>query len=609
MSFIFNPHPYEDTTAVNHLENMPEVLSGCCFGYDAVAAKIAQLISENGIVCMDGNSAADFGRMVKNVSNCAAPKKIKYEAVCVDDIFKDSKTLHKELEYFLPENLEDDPAQIFGKIYNKPYHSLYDEAKLAELLKKLESAKKNGEKILLYGHGAASEDFQKLADKILFLDITNKVMFERIRGGAYTAMGDKEGLSTGLQFRRIYYIDFQIAVHLREQLIADDKLDYYLTSDHDYDTMIIEHKAMKKLLAELVKRPLRCRPFYAQGVWGGYYLMDARHLPREQFKNIAWSVDMNGMDQATVIQLDDKHQFVLPFLTIIEEYPDEILGPEIHKMAGKYFPIRFSYDDTFHSAGNMSIQCHPGDEFCKSHFNEFGRQDEGYYIVLAGHDAKTYLGLKNGVSVEQFMEKAKQSEKDHKQFDHDQYVNSVKSFPGRQFMIPGGTIHSSGRNQLVMEIGSQVMGSYTFKQYDYCRMDLNGTPRPIHTKYGEQVLNPERTADFVAERLVQEPRLINKGEGWEEYCVGEDPLVYYSCRQLKFADKAEGNTNGRFHVFVLVDGQKVTIRSKKNHEQCYHADYLDVVVVPADMGEYEVINDDPIKQPVVLYKVQVKENK
>jgi len=79
---------------------------------------------------------------------------------------------------------------------------------------------------------------------------------------------------------------------------------------------------------------------------------------------------------------------------------------------GRLFPIRFSYDDTFHSSGNMSIQCHPGDAFCKSHFGEYGRQDEGYYVVATGHDAKTYLGFKNGVKVDDFCDMARKSETD-----------------------------------------------------------------------------------------------------------------------------------------------------------------------------------------------------
>jgi mannose-6-phosphate isomerase len=150
-----------------------------------------------------------------------------------------------------------------------------------------------------------------------------------------------------------------------------------------------------------------------------------------------------------------------------------------------------------------------------------------------------------------------------------------------------------------------TVGSYTFKLYDYLRKDLDGNPRPIHSYHGKRVLATERDADFVRERLCKAPRLLEKGDGWEEYVVGEDPLVYYSCRQLRFPKKAEGDTKGRFHVIALVDGEKVTVRSKADSSLCYHLDYLDIVVVPASVGAYEIVND--CNQPVVVYKVLVRE--
>ena len=116
--------------------------------------------------------------------------------------------------------------------------------------------------------------------------------------------------------------------------------------------------------------------------------------------------------------------------------------------------------------------------------------------------------------------------------DYENYVNEVESMPGRPLLIPGGTIHVSGRNQLILEIGSLTMGSYTFKLYDYLREDLDGKPRPIHSYYGEQVLKEERTEKFVYEHLVKEHMLLHRGEGYEEYMVGEDELVYYSTRRL-----------------------------------------------------------------------------
>ena len=72
------------------------------------------------------------------------------------------------------------------------------------------------------------------------------------------------------------------------------------------------------------------------------------------------------------------------------------------------------------------------------------------------------------------MELAEKSQKEELDIDYTKYVNAEESIPGKQFMIPAGTIHSSGRNQLILELGSLTIGSYTYKIYDYNRKDKNG---------------------------------------------------------------------------------------------------------------------------------------
>ena len=205
-------------------------------------------------------------------------------------------------------------------------------------------------------------------------------------------------------------------------------------------------------------------------------MQHARKLPN-QFKNIAWIFDLIPMEVSILIQLGGG-LMEMPFFTFVQCQGDAILGTQIKERFGGYFPIRFNYDDTFHSNGNMSIQVHPPGEYCMETFNELGTQDEGYYVVATGHGARTYCGLKEGVSKKEFFEKIRESEREHTKVDYQNYVNAVESKPGRQFLIPGGTIHASGRNQLILEIGSLTMGSYTFKLYDYLRKDLDGKPRP-----------------------------------------------------------------------------------------------------------------------------------
>jgi mannose-6-phosphate isomerase class I len=172
-------------------------------------------------------------------------------------------------------------------------------------------------------------------------------------------------------------------------------------------------------------------------------------------------------------------------------------------------------------------------------------------------------------------------------------------------MLPAGTIHASGRNQLILEIGSLTIGSYTYKMYDYLRKDLDGNLRPIHTFHGDKVLKRECKEKWVSENLIQPRRIIRQDEGWTEYIVGEHDLLYFSLRNIVFSEKYEDEAADRFHVLVLVDGEKVLIRSKSDHSRYFRQNFLEMVIIPANFGPYEVINDEG--GVVTMHKTILKE--
>lgn len=45
--------------------------------------------------------------------------------------------------------------------------------------------------------------------------------------------------------------------------------------------------------------------------------------------------------------------------TLVQSQGPKLMGKRSVDAFGYYFPVRFNYDDTYHSNGNMSIQCHP----------------------------------------------------------------------------------------------------------------------------------------------------------------------------------------------------------------------------------------------------------
>ena len=231
-------------------------------------------------------------------------------------------------------------------------------------------------------------------------------------------------------------------------------------------------------------------------------------------------------------------------------------------------------------------------------------------MVITGHDAKTFIGFRDNADIPQFFRDIEAADTEHKPVDYLKYVSYEESRPGLQVMLPAGTIHSSGRNQVILEIGSLTIGSYTYKMYDYLRLDFDGKQRPIHTRLGEINVNQERRTSVIhdpasKDYIVQKPRLAASGEGWEEYIVGENEQLYFSLLRLEFEKTCIQETNGLFHVLTLVDGESVRVRSLDHPERFFDASFMDLVVVPASMGRYEIINLGA--EPVRVHKTLLRD--
>jgi len=615
MSFMFNPHPYDDPTAVNRPGLTEETIRSIISGTKETAEYISNLLisrateksGTNLIVGMDGYIGAQWEQIINLISQNLKTKSIKVIIIDFAKTFRTSEQLEREFAKYLDMDRKKDPVLLFGKLFKGGYEDLLDAYKLDILDKKLKSAKagssNEGEVIIVYGCGCTIKALRSVYDYILYFDVTPKKVMLRARNGLFSNLGDDTARPIKELMRRLYYVDFEVAGHLRWDLIKNDAIDIYLASDDPNEVKLIPRKALDSIMSTLVKYPIRCKPVYLEGVWGGHYITNLRNLP-DTLRNCAWVFDMIPLEVSIVVEAGS-NKLEFPFFTFVQKEGTALMGKDCVKKFGGYFPIRFNYDDSYHSSGNMSVQVHSGHEYNVENYNEHGRQDESYYVVATGHDAKTFIGFNENADPDEFIREVKKSEKEFTPVDYEKYINYIQSKPGIQVMLPAGTIHSSGRNQVVLEIGSLTVGSYTYKMYDYLRNDLDGIPRPIHSWHGERVLRKERTTSWVNENLVQQPRLIRNGDGWAEYIVGEHDLLYFSLRRLEFEKAIEDDTKGKFHVLNLVDGEKVVVQSIDDPELSYTQNYLDIVVVPANMGKYTIKNLG--NQPVCVHKTMLKD--
>lgn len=604
MSFMFKPLAYDEPNAVNYIELSQKVKDGVVVGNKNVAKEIINSMKKHGkkMLAIDGYVSSTYTNdmFVKELECAANELSTKLYSLNMTELYHSKEKIDEITAESLPLNYEDDPVLLFGRLYKGVIDDLIDKEKLH----KLSELKENDGIYVVYGLGSACNTMQTYIDEIVYVDVTPKVCAIRAREQKYVNIGDYVGRPFNLLMRRNYFVDFEVAVKERQGLLLNDKIDYYVLGSDEACFHMLKKDAFNEMLSTLVKYPFRAKPVYLEGIWGGEFIRKVRNIPMDIAGNIAWIFEFIPMEVSIVVDVNGT-KLDLPFSTFLQKEGKNMLGEKAYKEFEGYFPIRFNYDDTYHSNGNMSIQVHPDEDYVIGNYDEFGRQDEAYYVIATGHGAKTYAGFKG--DGREFLELAKKSEMDHEDVDYQKYINSVDSVPGRQIMIPAGTIHASGRNQLILELGSLTIGSYTYKVYDYNRKDKDGNTRPIHTKNAEKVLRFERNSEWVKENIAIEPILIEDTKEYKEYIVGKTDLMYYETHRIEMEKHAkyEGNNNNQFTVLTVVDGEQIKVYSKSNPEFCYTASFLDIVTIPSTIQDYVVEAEG--YQPVVVHKTILRE--
>ena len=613
---MYNPFPFDDPRPVNRPElsekTVKSIISG---GNQNVVKKFVATLADRAakegvVVALDGYTTANWTVFVNLIARECCLLGLGFEAIDANAAtLKSGKEIDAIIDPLLIWDTKIDPTLLYGKVYKGGYQGLMDEARTEAFKKAVPASRKAGKISVVYGYGSLIPELRELYDVKVFFDLTPMKSMLRIRRGEYSNLGKERPGIINRTIRRCYYCDFECAVRNRHELWENNVPDWYVLDNDPQNLQLMPFGTFSDICAQLVKYPFRAKPCYLEGVWGGSYMKKLRKLP-EEMRNAAWVFDFIPMEVSVVVEAGDE-KLDINYCSFVHKEGVNLMGEDCVKKFEGYFPIRFNWDDSYHSTGNMSIQCHSGGEYNVKNYNEFGRQDESYYVVVTGHDAKTFIGFRDDADIPQFFRDIEAADTEHKPCDYMKYVSYEESKPGLQVMLPAGTIHSSGRNQVILEIGSLTIGSYTYKMYDYLRLDFDGKQRPIHTRLGEENVRQDRRYSVIhdpdsPEYIVQKPRLAASGEGWEEYILGENPQVYFSLRRLEFEKKCEQDTGGKlFHVLTLVDGDAVRVRSVRHPERYFDLQFMDIVCVPADMGRYVIENLG--REPVMVHKTCLRE--
>jgi mannose-6-phosphate isomerase class I len=271
-----------------------------------------------------------------------------------------------------------------------------------------------------------------------------------------------------------------------------------------------------------------------------------------------------------------------------------ILGDHADQF-GQQFPIRFDFLDTF-SGGNLSVQCHPRPSYIREHFGEAFTQDETYYILDTRPGAKVYLGFQENIEPFEFRFALEHSFQNETPVDVERFVRTLPSEKHQLFLIPNGTIHCSGADNLVLEI-SATPYIFTFKMYDWLRLDLHGKPRPLNIQRAFDNLYFERRGEVVERELVAKSTLLKSGMDWQIYHLPTHPSHCYDVHRIEFETSVRIHTNGSPHLLMLVEGTAIRLETRGGRSQRFN--YAETFLVPAAADPYQLVNEGTAPAKVV----------
>jgi mannose-6-phosphate isomerase class I len=473
----------------------------------------------------------------------------------------------------------DDP--LFGTRYTGRLHDFFSPKALEALAGSAGNASRPA---IVYGTGAALTAVHGLQDAFLaYVDVPKDEIQRRMRAGQINTLGATSPSDPKVMYKRFYFVDWPALNRHKQETTA--RVELVIDGQTPDQPSALHGDDLRAGLSAMATNYFRVRPWFYPGPWGGQWMKERFAQLPQDVPNYAWSFELIVPENGLILESDGELVEV-SFDWLMFHDNDAVLGRAAERF-GTDFPIRFDYLDTM-DGSNLSIQCHPRPGYTQEHFGEPFTQDETYYIVDCAPDARVYLGFQAGVDPEAFRREAERSGQDGVALDIDRYVHSVASRKHDLYLIPHGTIHSSGTDNLVLEI-SATPYIFTFKIYDWVRRDLEGNLRMLNIQRAWDNLYFERQGEWVRENLVSRPSTIESGDGWRVVHLPTHPDHFYDIHRLEFDRAIEVQTESRCHVLNLVEGVSVVLMTERGRRQRFN--FAETFVVPAAAGSYRLLSD------------------
>lgn len=494
----------------------------------------------------------------------------------------------EEIDACISRDLTEDP--VFGIMTTRRLEDFFPSEHLETARREIEERKSGI--LLVYGVGAS---LVEKGDILLLADITRWEIQLRYRKGLSNWRTARHSLPRSEKYKRGFFAEWRWADRIKDKLLPE--MDFYLDMTIKQSPSMVSGEAYRSALKQTAGRPFRMVPYFDPGVWGGHWMKNHFELP-ENGSNYAWSFD--GVPEENSLLLDFGGKLIqTPALNLVYSHPVELLGDRVHARFGKEFPIRFDMLDTMNGQ-NLSLQVHPLTEYIQQNFNMHYTQDESYYLLDVKEPAPgsspekapcVYLGIKTGADPDAMVHALKDAQEQGIPFPAEDFVNRIPVKKHDHILIPAGTVHCSGADTMVLEI-SATPYIFTFKLWDWGRLDLDGKPRPIHLEHGAANIRWERNTEWVKENLVNRVTLIHQSEKGLVERTGLHQREFLDTYRVSTSGEIPLPRNGSVHVMNLVEGERAMIVSETHGFPPLELHYAETCILPEAAGAYRICSPD-----------------
>ena len=325
----------------------------------------------------------------------------------------------------------------------------------------------------------------------------------------------------------------------------------------------------------------------------------------EGLANNAWN-KIAGPELRILIDFGGERSINMPMLNAMQ-YGKELVGELIDKQYPGLFPLDIWLDDGWHPTPqpaeriSMPMHIHPSSKYVADNFDEPLGRYETYYIAEAYEGANTWMGFHDDADIEEWERLCEESQNVTPIENWKDFIANWDSKEGDLYLIPPGTMHGHGGNQMVLEMDTNpsINGTeYSFFEYDFARPSwddnaktMTGKPLKMHLEHGRN-MEKTRRASWVKDNLLAKPKVFKWTKEYFMDRYSSTPVMPYEVERIHFEKRGEYSTEGKFmHMFTCTVGSKVTVRSITNPELTADCDKFQTLVIPANFGDYEIINE------------------